>query len=292
MKLSKKYSALVSSLFLLFIACNSASIDSDYGFSLIEKQCEFGARVPGTVPHEQCVSLIISEASKWADTVYTQKFRKTVSYSTDTIEFTNIIAELNPNQKNDVMLFSHYDSRPFSSQKNIPTPGANDGASSTGLLLALMKKMKADKFERRAVFVFFDGEDGGRELYYDEWFIGSKYYAQNYKGDLPKTAILLDMIGDKDLLIQKEGNSELANPDLNSAIFKNAAKLNKSSFKNSIGYFVDDDHVPLNKIGFRCVDIIDMNYPYWHTPEDTPDKCSKKSLCDVGEVILKTIYER
>ncbi|MGE3062360.1 MAG: M28 family peptidase [bacterium] len=292
MRHSIKYSGLISILILSFASCSAEPIDGDYAFSLIEKQCSFGARVPGTDAHEECVFFIRNEAEKYADTVYLQQFKKRVSYDSDTILFTNIIAEINPDESRKIMLFSHYDSRPFSSKKNTPTPGANDGASSTALLIAMMKQMKKDSIKDNIVFVFFDGEDGGRDIHYDEWFIGSRYFAEKYNEKLPEMAILLDMIGDNDLLIKKEGNSELFNHELNTKIFKNAEKLKKKTFENAIGYFVDDDHIALNKAGFRCVDIIDMDYAYWHTPEDTPDKCSKESLVDVGEVILKTIYER
>lgn len=285
----RKFSAAVSLFILLFSSCRAEAFDSDKAFSLLEKQCSFGARVPGSNAHEECLAFIISEASKSADTVYTQSFKKTVSYSKDSVTFTNVIAEINPKGSEHIMLFSHYDSRPFSDKEGLPTPGANDGASSTALLLGLLAYFRENPADKRITFVFFDGEDGGRLLHYDEWFIGSTYFAENYSGSIPEKSILLDMIGDRDLKIRKEGYSELANSELNSEIFANAKRLGKKSFEGSVGYFVDDDHLPLNRKGFRCVDIIDMDYKYWHTTDDTPDKCSKESLSDVADVILETI---
>ena len=287
-----KYLIFISTLFLIFTSCNADKFDSKYAFSLLEKQCEFGARVPGSKAHAECVDFLIKELGKYADSVYVQEFKRAMSYSKDTITFKNIIAIINKESKEKIMLFSHYDSRPFSSEKGKATPGANDGASSTALLVSLLKYFKEYGEEKHIEFVFFDGEDGGREFHYDERFVGSKYYAEKFNEALPKIAILIDMIGDKDLRILKEGNSELANPDLNEIIFSNAENLKKKTFKSEIGYFVDDDHVPLNSKGFRCVDIIDMNYKYWHTPYDTPDKCSKESISDVAEVLIKTINER
>jgi len=287
-----KYSIIISSALLSLSSCASQKYDSDYAFSLIEKQCSFGPRVPGSDSHDECVKFLIQELEKYADTIYVQEFEKSMSYSKKKISFKNIIAVLNADSGGKIMLFSHYDSRPFSSEKDTPTPGANDGGSSTALLISLARYFKENKYRGHLEFVFFDGEDGGRELYYDEWFEGSKHFAENYKDPLPDIAILVDMIGDKDLSIYKEGNSEISNPKLNEKVFLNAKKLKKNSFKSSIGYFVDDDHIALNSKGFRCINLIDMNYEYWHTPYDTPDKCSKKSLSDVAEVLIKTINER
>ena len=292
MSFLKKYSILISLLLPILTSCGIRQFDSDYAFSLIETQCSFKERVPGSKAHEECADFLIKELGKYADTVYTQEFKRAMSYSKDTIIFKNIIAEYDGGGEERIMLFSHYDSRPFSSEKGRPTMGANDGASSTALLLAMLKYFKEEQSNKKITIVLFDGEDGGREMHYDEWFVGSKYFASKFTGTVPDIAILIDMIGDKDLVIYKDGNSEIANPDLNEKIFRNAEKLKKKTFKSEIGYFVDDDHIALNAKGFRCVDIIDMNYAYWHTPEDTPDKCSKASLADVADVLIMTINER
>lgn len=266
--------------------------DSKLSFSLLEKQCAFGPRVPGSESHQKTVNFIIEFLQDYVDTVYVQKFTKKVSYSKKEIEFYNIIGILNKNKEENIMLFSHFDSRPFSNVKGKPTPGANDGASSTALLLTIAKFLKENKYSERIDFVFFDGEDGGTIAHPEEWFIGSKFFTENYTGKIPKVAILVDMVGDRDLTIKREMNSEFANSKLYDKIFDKAKKLNKKSFVNRIGYPVEDDHVTLNKKGFKCVDIIDIEYKYWHTIYDTPDKCSEKSLKDVGEVLIETIYDR
>jgi Zn-dependent M28 family amino/carboxypeptidase len=280
--------------FFLILKVDFFSLDFDAGlsFSLLEKQCSFGPRVPGSEAHKKTVDFIVNFLKNYVDTVYVQKFKQKVSYSKKEIEFCNIIGILNKEKEENVMLFSHFDSRPFSNIKNKPTPGANDGASSTALLLALAKFFKENKYNERIDFVFFDGEDGGTIAHPDEWFIGSKFFAENYNGRVPKIAILVDMVGDSDLNIKREINSEFANSELYDKIFEKAKKLNKKSFINKMGFFVEDDHIPLNKKGFRCVNIIDIEYKYWHTVDDTPDKCSEESLKDVGEVLIETIYDR
>lgn len=291
-----RFSAIILSVSLVTVGagCSESKecpFDSGYAFGLIEKQCSYGARVPGTAAHDSCVSLIQREMSLLCDTVYTQSFSRRVSYSKENMVFSNIICVMNPEGEKHIMLFSHFDSRPFSSVKNTPTMGANDGASSTAFLIAFAKMLKEKGRKEKFTFVFLDGEDGGTLLHSDEWFIGSSYFAENYSDKLPDEAILLDMIGDKDLKIMKEGYSDLANRGLNKKIFDAAKRVKSDAFDSRIGYFVEDDHIPLNRKGFRCVDIIDMNYKWWHTPEDTPDKCSASSLEKVAEVMEEAVLE-
>lgn len=265
--------------------------DSNYAMSLIEKQCSFGARVPGTDAHEQCIDFLIEEMSMYADSIMTQTFMYDVSYSEDSVLFTNIFGIFNPDKKETIFLCTHFDSRPFSSVEGVPTPGANDGGSGTGLLLAIAKTLKEHPLDKRVVLMLIDGEDAGRDNHKNEWFIGSKYYSAHPLFEIPDICILVDMIGDADLNIHREGYSEIFNAPLNSKVFSIAELLGVKSFKNSVKYFIDDDHLPLNNIGYKCINIIDFDYEYWHTPDDTPDKCSAASLDDVGKVLMRVIYE-
>ena len=275
---------------VLFISCNRNEY-SQYAYSLIEKQCSFGARVPGTLAHEKCIDFLFNELNQYVDSTKKQEFYTNVSYSQDSVKFTNIIGYINNNYDSTIMLCSHYDSRPFSNKEGLPTMGANDGASSTALLIAISKYLYEHKINKNIIIVLFDGEDAGRLGHEDEWFIGSKYFAQEYKDRIPDCTILLDMIGDSDLDIYKEGFSELYNYTLNNKIFDIAKKLKKKSFHNYVKYRIEDDHIPLNEKGFNAIDIIDMDYKYWHTPEDTPDKCSVESLDEVFQVIRYFLYE-
>lgn len=278
---------------LMIVSCTAEypEADGEYAMSLIEQQHQLGARVPGTDAHEKGAELIKNELALYADTVFSQTFNMKMSYSDEEIRFTNIFAVLNPDSSNTVFLCAHYDSRPFSSEQGIPTPGANDGASGTALLISLAKTLRDNPQGKRIILMMIDGEDGGTDEHKEEWFIGSKYYAQNPIYDIPDMCVLVDMIGDKDLAIHREGYSEIFNPGLNDRIFGTAELMGKTVFKNSMKYFIDDDHIPLNTIDYKCVVLIDFDYEYWHTPEDTPDKCSAESLKDVGDVLLRLIYE-
>lgn len=279
---------------LLLFSCNARAetvFDGHNAYEMLKKQCSFGPRVPGTASHTKCVNYLTDYLKQYADTVYIQSFKRRMSYADTLIEFKNIIAEFNASYATEIMLASHYDSRPFSSVKGKPTPGANDGASSTAVLMEIARQIHSDKPEKAVTLVFFDGEDGGRNNHPDEWFIGSKYFAEHCNRNIPDICILIDMIGDIDLAVYREGFSEIFNSELNTKVFGIAQKLGKTAFINEVGYFVQDDHIPLNNAGFRCIDLIDWHYEYWHTPEDTPDKCSPSSLQDIGDILMEIIYE-
>ncbi|MCK4524220.1 M28 family peptidase, partial [candidate division WOR-3 bacterium] len=132
---------LIITILLISTACSADEMEfvGDNAYSILKKQCEFGARVPGSDAHTECVEYLVSELEFYADTVYIQEFEKPVSYNKKGIVFKNIIAVFNAEWNEEIMLCTHYDSRPFSSVKGEPTPGANDGASGTAVLLEIAR---------------------------------------------------------------------------------------------------------------------------------------------------------
>jgi len=145
-------------------------------------------------------------------------------------------------------------------------------------------------------FIFFDGEEliyrrqGRRER--GEYFLGSKYFSTDYRDNPPKYryvyGVVVDMIGDRNLQIFQEKNSMKFAPDLTAGIWKTAAELNIREFVAVEKHDIQDDHFPLNQIAeIPTCDIIDFNYPYWHTTKDVPVNCSGKSLVTVGRVLIK-----
>jgi Zn-dependent M28 family amino/carboxypeptidase len=139
------------------------------------------------------------------------------------------------------------------------------------------------------VIVLFDGEDFGLTL--DEFFLGSKYFADNMGDYRPKEAVVVDMVGDADLRLLRETNSLLSNAPLVDSIWEEGTKLGFPQYSNAPGPAILDDHIPLIQAGIPSVDIIDLDYPYWHTLADTTDKCSQDSLLAVGEVLYHLIAE-
>ena len=146
--------------------------------------------------------------------------------------------------------------------------------------------------------ILWDGEDYGREGNLDYYFLGSKYWAatkpQSY---YPIFSINLDMVGDKELSLPKEYNSVQYAPDIVDLVWNTAAEIGASQFVDRVGDPISDDHLSLDEIGIKTIDIIDFAYPdqtnrYWHTLEDTPDKCSGESLAAVGKVLIQVLYRK
>ena len=159
------------------------------------------------------------------------------------------------------------------------------------VLLEIARNMKLKQPPISVEIILFDAEDMGRASHSEEFLQGSRFFAKNLAHDYkPEGAILLDMIGDRELQIYIEENSNNYASDLVDRIWTIAESLNLPEFIRETRYSITDDHLPLNEAGIPAIDIIDFDYDYWHTVEDTPDKCSPESLEIVGRVILSFIY--
>ncbi|MBN2356898.1 M28 family peptidase [candidate division KSB1 bacterium] len=232
-----------------------------------------------------------------ADHVSTQPFLHTFGQPAHTVTATNIIANFFPQQKKRVLLCAHWDCRHWADQdpdpekRTMPVPGANDGASGVAVLLEIAQLLKQHKPPVGIDMVFFDGEDQGTSADDRSYAKGSAVFAKQLLPSYrPLFGILLDLIGDSDLQIFQEMYSiEYARPIVDQ-VWQTAEKLGIDAFVPKPGYAVFDDHVPLLERGIPCIDIIDFDYPYWHTVSDTPDKCSPESLEKVGKVVLHVIY--
>lgn len=268
-------------------------------FAYIERQCDFGPRDPGSAGHAACLQWLRKELAATADRVFTQSFEKTHGGKTRT--FTNVFAAYGNVSSNPILLCAHWDTRPFADQEieperaKRPIPGANDGASGVALLLEIGRLLKKQKPAAGVVIALFDGEDFGRSA--EDMFIGSTEFANRYKTVMWgvttsfRYGILLDMVGATDMQIPREPNSERAAPELMRRIWETARAAGHARFfPDRIGPAVTDDHIPLIEKGIPTVDLIAFDYPYWHTLEDTPDKCSPKSLQAVGDVVTRVVY--
>jgi Zn-dependent M28 family amino/carboxypeptidase len=185
-----------------------------------------------------------------------------------------------------VVLGAHYDSRLWANQdpdpakQKDPVPGADDGASGVAVLTELGRSLPSD-LPGQIWLVFFDVEDNGEIPGWD-WLLGSQAFVQNLQ-TLPDAAVILDMIGDANLNIYEERNSD---PTINQQVWDTAARLGYGSqFIKSDKYSMLDDHTPFLNAGIPSVDIIDFDYPYWHTTQDTVDKTSASSLKAVGDTV-------
>jgi Zn-dependent M28 family amino/carboxypeptidase len=266
-------------------------------FDYLTKQCAFGPRVPGSVAHQKCSKFLEQELSKFAAKVSLQEFQYRLPGTSKNMRGVNVSANFNPTAKRKVILCAHWDTRPqadMDDDKNKhtePVMGANDGASGVAVLLEIANQLKLKIPAYQVDIVFFDAEDAGVYQQNDSWALGSKEYAQMLSSkNLPDFGILLDMIGDRNLEIYSEINSVMFAARLVKYVWNLAALLGISEFISQSQYQVQDDHLRLIEVGVPCIDIIDFDYPYWHTTHDTPDKCSPESLAKVGQVVLEVIY--
>ena len=254
---------------------------------LLRRQVAMGPRVPASVPHAHTRQLIEHELGKYADSVEEQSFLYQEGASQ--LPMTNIIAYMHPDAPRLALVAAHYDTRPFADQdtgasRELPIPGANDGASGVAVLLELARVLSGElPDDAGVVFIFFDGEDYGHSL--STMFIGSRYFAQHLDASLKARVdfgVLLDMIGDRDLRILRETHSEAVAHPVFEALLELQGALGLDVLSGSGSITIFDDHLPLNAAGLRVYDLIDFTYEPWHTQEDTPGKCSSESLHAVG----------
>lgn len=270
--------------------------DGQSAFAFLIRQTAFGPRVPGSESHSACLAFLTSELKKYGALVTEQNFVEKLPHLPQPARLTNIIASFGVKKKQRVLLCAHWDSRPWADQdsdetrRQSPVPGANDGASGVAILLEVARQIQAAEPRYGVDIILFDGEDSGQSGV-TEFALGARYFAANKAGNYrPAFGILLDMVGDRDLQIYQEHNSLKYAPRVVNRVWKTAAALGLPSFHAEPRYQVTDDHLPLLEAGIPCVDLIDFDYPYWHTTEDTPDKCSPESLAEVGRLLLALIY--
>ena len=208
------------------------------------------------------------------------------------IHFVNLIArfagDANPASPS-FLLCSHYDTKLFDTIRFV---GANDGGSSTGLLLELARVLgQHPSLARKVELAFFDGEEAYENFSDTDGLYGSRYFARQLQGEGAKQfrgGILFDMVGDRSLGITLPPNSPSA---MAHDVFAAAEALKLRKYFSYLDRDLIDDHAPLNAIGIPTIDIIDFDYPSWHTADDTMDKISAQSLQIVGSVALYYLAE-
>jgi glutaminyl-peptide cyclotransferase len=244
-------------------------------------QVSFGARTPGSVAHRQTLEYIQLELEKagWQTRVQISEW--------DGFLIQNLIGSQTDSSPL-IIIAAHYDSRLLADQdpgpgRSSPVPGANDGASGVAVLLELARTLPANSVP--VWLVFIDAEDNGG-LDNRQWIMGSRAFVAGLK-EKPESVVIVDMIGDADLNIYIERNSDSA---LTAQIWSQAKILGFGKyFISTPKYDIIDDHLPFLEAGIPAVDIIDFDYPYWHTTADTVDKVSGHSLQVVGETLWEWI---
>ncbi len=278
------------------------AFNGNNAFQYLTAQTNFGPRNPGSAGHRNCQNYLYSELQKYAEAVNLQPFT-IQGYEKETFKLNNIIASFNLRSTSRVLLVAHWDTRPWADQEpdhkhsDKPILGANDGASGVAVLLEIARCLKSSQPSVGVDILLTDGEDYGKEGDKNGYLHGARYFAKNLPpGFSPMFGILIDMIGDKELEIMKERYSLTFAPDVIDMVWGKAKELGVHQFSDKLQGYVTDDHLPLNNVGIKTIDLIDFDYPdtsnqYWHTHRDTPDKCSPESLEAVGKVLMAVIYD-
>ncbi len=271
--------------------------DGRSAFRFLREQCEIGPRYPGSREHLILRRYLVDKLRDFGANVSAQSFDAVLTTG-DTLKLANIIGNYNLGSDRRILLGAHYDTRPRAdrdpdpSNRKKPIPGANDGASGVAVLLEIARLLGESEPPLGVDIVFFDGEDYGVEGVQEDYILGSSYFASHMSGYNPESVIIVDMVGKKDVEIKRERFSDLYSGPLMDELFGIADSLGVSSFSDEEGSHILDDHIPFIKRGIPAVDLIDFDYPQWHTLEDTPDKCSAASLEGVGKVLIEYIWTR
>ncbi len=276
--------------------------NGENAFMFLYRQVEFGPRNPGSEGHEAAIRSYVDWFEQCDAEVELQYFQATVNTLPDstsptrTLRGTNIIARFGPTGSAHFLFCAHYDTRPWADEtpdstlRRNPIPGANDGASGVAVLLEMARLFSIWPPEMPIEMVLFDLEDSGVPGMNSSYCLGSSFYAYNRPGTAPVGAIVLDMIGEKDLEVNMEYFSYVYARDWTEYLFDIAEEVDSDFFISEIGEAAYDDHIHLLNSGIPTCNFIDFNYDYWHTHQDTPDKCSAESLEQVGRVLVYLVY--
>ena len=292
-------------------AVNVPAFNADSAYAYVQIQANFGPRVPNTAAHRACGDYLAAKLEQLGAKVYNQ-YADLVAYDNTILKARNIIGAYNPDSRRRVLLFAHWDSRPYADQDEekfhqTPIDGANDGASGVGVLLEIARQIQMKAPAIGIDIAFFDAEDYGIPEFYqgtyksDTWCLGAQYWGRiphvsDYKA---RFGILLDMVGAKDATFYYERFSARTANSPMKKIWKMAEQLGYGRyFIKQEGGEVTDDHVYVTQ--FRqlpCVDLIhyavqgDTGFnPRWHTTDDTIEHIDKATLQAVGQTVMGVIY--
>jgi len=281
-----------------------APIDGDRAYGYLKAICEIGPRPAGSAANTRQRMMVAEHFRKHGGTVREQPFETTDPISHQPVKMANLIGSWHPERIDRVVLGAHYDTRPYPDEdpnpakRKAPFIGANDGASGVALLMEIAHHLDAMPTTWGVDLVLFDGEElvyGGGNNQVGDYFLGAKEFARAYVEEERKktggketryaAGLVLDMVGDRDLQVDKEPHSVEFAPGLVREVWAVAKALKVSQFRDRPGRAVYDDHLPLNNGGIPAIDIIDFDYRHWHTAQDVPENCSGASLEAVGKVV-------
>ncbi|MDP2052738.1 MAG: M28 family peptidase [Acidobacteriota bacterium] len=265
-----------------------ATFDSNKAWEHLRQQVAIGPRPsgsPGNVKNREYITKTLAAIG-----LKTVEQAWTATTPLGPIKMVNLIATIPGQRAERIIIASHFDTKLFREFRFV---GASDGASSTAALLELARVIKArPQLPFTIELLFLDGEEATGEWQGTDNTYGSRHYVEVARktGTLKslRAMILLDMIGDRDLNIRRESNST---PWLTDIVWNVARKLGYQRHFIEESMAVEDDHLPFLKAGVPAIDIIDLDYPAWHTAQDNLDAVSARSLQIVGDVVVAALPE-
>ncbi|MEG1685002.1 MAG: M28 family peptidase [Bacteroides sp.] len=288
--------------------------NADSAYSYIKDQVDFGYRVPNTKEHVACGDFLANKLAAHGATVINQ-YATLTAYDGTPLKARNIIGSYNPEMKKRVVLFAHWDTRPWAdndkdeTKHHTPILGANDGASGVGVLLEIARQLGKQQQPTIGIdLIFFDAEDYGTPQFYEgehteeSWCLGSQYWARfpHVQGYNARFGILLDMVGGKGATFLQEGYSNEFAKSIVKKVWNKANDIGYGTyFINRKGGYVTDDHLFVNRIAkIPTIDIIPTDETdeqssfgsFWHTENDTMDVIDKATLKAVGQTVMEVIY--
>jgi glutaminyl-peptide cyclotransferase len=264
---------------------DAAGFSGAAAFDFARACVDFGPRPAGSDANHKLQAYILQHVKVAGAQVTEDNF--TASTPRGPLAMKNILVKFPGRSGKAIAITGHYDTKPFPGRNFV---GANDGASSTAVLLELVQALAGQPRTDEVDLIFFDGEEAFGEWSDTDSVYGSRHLAEVWKKDSSwirfKALINVDMIGDKDLDILQDTNSDVG---LRKLVWSAAAALGYQKYFTSMTEPMDDDHMPFVRLGVPSLDVIDFDYKPWHKDTDTLDKISPMSLEIVGKVMLESI---
>ncbi|WP_352423525.1 M28 family peptidase [Proteiniphilum sp.] len=290
----------------------SPEFNADSAYAFVEKQVNLGPRIPGSDAHKACGDYLVAKLTGFGALVTEQKADIT-HYDGKNLSIRNIIGSFYPEKEKRILLYAHWDTRPFADEEpdpgrqQQPIAGADDGASGVGTLLEIARNLPQYPLEVGVDIIFFDLEDWGQPSFETDWVqgewwcLGSQYWSEqphveNYKADY---GILLDMVGAANASFLKEGYSTQYASNILEKVWNTAVKLGYGNyFLSKSGGYITDDHLPVNKHHRApSINIINLKTdtqtgfaPHWHTHRDDMRNIDRSTLRVVGQTVMEVIY--
>ena len=295
------------------VTSKAPTFEADSAYTYVANQVAFGPRVPNSKAHKQCGDYLAAELTRFGAQLYVQE-ANLKAYDGTLLEARNLIGSYNPELSKRVLLFAHWDSRPYSDHDpdpaNLrkPLDGADDGASGVGVLLEIARQLGQQAPNIGVDILFCDAEDYGTPEFVDDyqpdtWCLGSQFWAKNplvknYKAEF---GILLDMVGGKGATFFREFQSMRSAAPIVQMVWSKARDLGYGKFFiNADGGAITDDHqYVISGRGIPSIDIINYDpdtetgfASYWHTQKDNMDNIDRETLKAVGQTVLEVIYNQ